>query len=603
MRLYRKEYYLIGCICIFSFLVTGQNQKLADSLINQYQSANYQGDESILLLKIAENEQNPERKLLYAELLIKKAASDSIFKFLHSGYLQKGNSLVLQGNYAPALDAYFESLSFANQIENDVGIGVLHASIANTYSMMGNSRNAMEYYHKAIEIARKNNDSISLGSILINVGDEHLLAKVYDSALVYFEESGQIFRKVNYLKGTAYNLGNMGMVHAELGQDNLAEININEAINLLEELEDYYPISVYLTYLSDIYLKRGNISVALRYAERSLQLATTYGLKDQMSSANLKLSRLYEEIGNTEASYKFYKDHIAYRDSIKNIESIQQMANMETTYQVAQKEAEIAIVNQQKKTQRIIAIVMVLLFGSFAFGLYRRNKFIQKTKRIIEKEKDRSEALLLNILPEEIAEELKATGKADARDFDKVSILFTDFKEFTQTAETLSAQELVEEINVCFEAFDHICEKFNIEKIKTIGDSYMAAGGLPVPSEDAVKNTLLAAFEMQQFIIDRKACLNAAGKPAFEMRLGIHTGPIVAGIVGVKKFQYDIWGDTVNTASRMESNGQVGKVNISQYTYDFLKDDPLFNFEKREKIQVKGKGALVMYFVRLQNAA
>ena len=161
-------------------------------------------------------------------------------------------------------------------------------------------------------------------------------------------------------------------------------------------------------------------------------------------------------------------------------------------------------------------------------------------------------------------------------------------------------RELVAEINSCFEAFDGVMGKYGIEKIKTIGDAYMAAGGLPISSEGSVKNTVMAALEIQAFIGKRKAERDTKGLPAFEMRVGIHTGPIVAGIVGVKKFQYDIWGDTVNTASRMESNGEAGKVNISQTTYELLKADPEFMFESRGKIEVKGKGELEMWFVRLK---
>ena len=161
----------------------------------------------------------------------------------------------------------------------------------------------------------------------------------------------------------------------------------------------------------------------------------------------------------------------------------------------------------------------------------------------------------------------------------------------------MSAKELVDEINTCFEAFDAIMGKYGVEKIKTIGDAYMAAGGLPVQSDDSVKNTVLAALEMQEFIVKRKAENDAAGKPGFLMRVGIHTGPVVAGIVGVKKFQYDIWGDTVNTASRMESNGHVGKVNISQSTYELIKDAPEFQNVARGHIDVKGKGEVQMWFV------
>ena len=200
-------------------------------------------------------------------------------------------------------------------------------------------------------------------------------------------------------------------------------------------------------------------------------------------------------------------------------------------------------------------------------------------------------------MPEEIAQELKQKGFVNARDFNLVSILFSDFKSFTQTAEKMSPKNLVEEINACFKAFDLITEKYNIEKIKTIGDSYMAAGGIPKPDQQSLTNIVLAGLEMQDFMAQRKIKNDASNNPAFEMRLGIHAGPIVAGIVGIKKFQYDVWGDTVNTASRIESNGIVGKVNISESLYNLIKSEECFRFEYRGSIQAKGKGELKMYFV------
>ncbi len=267
------------------------------------------------------------------------------------------------------------------------------------------------------------------------------------------------------------------------------------------------------------------------------------------------------------------------------------------TEKIRVEQAHDAEIRQNIKTRNIYAgSGLMLLF--LAGGFFSRWRYVKKSNDIITKEKDRSENLLLNILPAEIAKELKLKGSADARDFEKVSILFTDFKEFTQMSEKLSAKDLVGEINHCFKAFDNICEEYGVEKIKTIVDSYMAAGGLPVPKEDSVKNTVLAALKMAAFIINRKAERVAAGQIPFEMRPGIHTGNVVAGIVGVKKFQYDVWGDTVNTASRMESHGEVGQVNISQNTYELLKNDPEFTFESRGKIQAKGKGEVEMYFVK-----
>lgn len=215
----------------------------------------------------------------------------------------------------------------------------------------------------------------------------------------------------------------------------------------------------------------------------------------------------------------------------------------------------------------------------------------------IKVEKHHSEELLLNILPRDVAEELQITGETQAKAFTMVTVMFTDFVGFSQVSKKVSAELLVDEIHHCFSGFDHIISKYHIEKIKTIGDSYLCTSGLPVSNYTHAVDMINAAFEIRRFIHERKKEKEARGEIPFELRIGIHTGPVVAGIVGVRKFQYDIWGDTVNTANRIENAGKSAKVNISQSTYDLVKDNSDFMFENRGKIEVKGKGELEMYFV------
>ena len=210
----------------------------------------------------------------------------------------------------------------------------------------------------------------------------------------------------------------------------------------------------------------------------------------------------------------------------------------------------------------------------------------------LKAERDRSENLLLNILPAEVAEELKASGTSEPRHFEEVTVLFTDFQNFTGFSEKLTAKELVSELHECFKAFDGILDKYKIEKIKTVGDGYLAASGLPVANANHAVDMALCAREIRDFMLKRR---EAMGEGTFELRLGIHTGPVIAGIVGVRKFSYDIWGDTVNTAARMEQNSTAGMINISGPTYELIKET--FHCTYRGKIAAKNKGEIDMYFI------
>jgi class 3 adenylate cyclase len=240
----------------------------------------------------------------------------------------------------------------------------------------------------------------------------------------------------------------------------------------------------------------------------------------------------------------------------------------------------------------ITGFLLVLLL----IGFYNRYLYTRKTNKIIENERDRSKELLLNILPAETARELEMIGHARTRFYNNITVMFADFKGFSYIARSLKPQELVAELNEYFIAFDDIIEKYNLEKIKTIGDAYMCAGGVPTPNDSHALNAVQAALAMQDFMDKRKAEKVADGKESWELRIGIHMGPIVAGVVGKKKYAYDIWGDTVNVAARMESSSQPGRVNISSTIYDRVKDN--YACEYRGKILAKNIGEIDMYFVK-----
>jgi class 3 adenylate cyclase len=228
-----------------------------------------------------------------------------------------------------------------------------------------------------------------------------------------------------------------------------------------------------------------------------------------------------------------------------------------------------------------------------------RTEQLNQANKAIEIALEKSDRLLLNILPEEVAEELKEKGSVTPVLFENSSIMFTDFKGFTQIAEGLSPQELIQELDTCFKQFDKIIERYNLEKLKTIGDSYMCAGGIPRPDEHHAINACLAALEIQSFMNQMKIQKKEKNLTYWELRLGIHSGPVMAGVVGEKKFAYDIWGDTVNTASRMESSGTAGRINISYATYDLVKE--YFDCEYRGEVDAKNKGKVKMYYLNRIN--
>jgi class 3 adenylate cyclase len=224
-----------------------------------------------------------------------------------------------------------------------------------------------------------------------------------------------------------------------------------------------------------------------------------------------------------------------------------------------------------------------------------RTSEVERQKELIQAAKMQSDSLLLNILPDEIAEELKRFGRSYARKHQQVSVLFADIKGFTLVAETLSPEKLVTELDEVFRAFDNIVDKYDMEKIKTIGDAYMCACGLPRSDGENALKAVKTAIDMQQFIHGFGMACRIQNLPEFEIRIGIHTGPVIAGVVGSRKFAYDIWGDTVNIASLMEQHGEVGKINISASTYSLIRDQ--YECINRGKIEVKSKGGIDMYFV------
>lgn len=247
----------------------------------------------------------------------------------------------------------------------------------------------------------------------------------------------------------------------------------------------------------------------------------------------------------------------------------------------------------RESRQKLETIVQQLELSSAL--LKQSGEELNRQKNALEKEKKTANDLLLNVLPEYVAKELQEKGLVTPRHFPIATVLFADLVNFSSLSKGMTPSEMVDELNTLFVGFDEILERNNMEKIKTIGDGYMAAGGIPIQNSTNPVDAVSSGLEMCEFLKKIKEANANSRKPVWDIRIGIHTGDLIAGVIGKSKFVYDIWGIAVNTASRMESAGEPGKVNISGITYQLVKEK--FNCIPRGKLEVKNMGKMDMYFV------
>lgn len=488
---------------------------------------------------------------------------------------------------------------------------LMNFALCDIYIEVGDDDKADSLTLKNLKACRKPlNDKLILTKLYLQIG---VIRDDVEGSIPYLDTGYTLAKQYGYLKLEQQALIDIGTTYAMNGMFDRASEYLKLALKVARKRKDLNNLGLLYNNLAGL---TDNNTEVLNFIDSALYYAKLNGnLKNEQTFTENKAYAL-TNAGRYKEAYKFLWKSIELGDTLSEMDRYEAVVELEKKYEAEKKSNEIQALKlknlntevekltYKRNQNRLLvgSLVLLIVVGVLGFNFItirkNRNLLAEKNTELSHARK-RSDDLLLNILPGEIAQELKVTGKAKAKQFEVASILFTDFIEFTQTTETLTTEELIEELNYCFMGFDNILEKYGLEKIKTIGDSYMAAGGVPVPSESSTKKTVLAAIDMQKFMNERRVFQKAMGRPSFEMRAGISTGPVVAGIVGVKKFQYDIWGDTVNTASRMETMGEANKVNISQSTYDLLKREPEFVFENRGYVAAKGKGEIAMYFVRL----
>ncbi|MEM1327190.1 MAG: adenylate/guanylate cyclase domain-containing protein [Bacteroidota bacterium] len=487
----------------------------------------------------------------------------------------------------------------------------VHLLIAKLYLGQGDFYNALLYNQLAEEQATYIGSAVLLSDAYRQAGQINEALFEYQTALTYFSEHLQIEDSLQTIEKLRQQQLLQQQLELERAEKEIRIYQINEALKdaeLQQTREERRRLEVEKDNLL-LQAQEQTDQLALLEKDKSLQAAL---LKARDLESEQTFLLLREQL-KTEARERELTE-LQQQEEMQSMKLLQVEADQRIRdQQIAALERqqdlkELQLTNQRRSSQLAYGIgAGLLLISSLVFiNLYRsrrankrlenKNKEVIKERKLAERERRKSDELLLNILPGPTAAELKDKGKATPKKYDLATVIFTDFSGFTSVSELLSPDELIRELNGYFSAFDRIMDKYALEKIKTLGDGYMGVGGVPIADEDNPVRVVKAALEIQAFMSGAVAEKKAAGIPYWEMRVGINSGSLVAGVIGEKKFAYDVWGDTVNIASRMESHGEVGKVNISQHTYDLVKDH--FDCQARGKHEVKNVGMMEMYFVK-----
>ncbi|NND94007.1 MAG: tetratricopeptide repeat protein [Flavobacteriales bacterium] len=530
-----------------------------------------------------------------------------------------------QSDDIKALEFYLKSEKVAEEINDTLrmmavmtNIGALYGSNELTYDK------AIEFDERALAMGEKLKDNNTVGTLASNLGEiymaqaeiirdkagrgefqinkdeyEQAMKKAAEKdslALAYFYESWTAFAGS---ENETYALRGIGKANMNQGKYDEALTNLTRAYALAKNLDAKMDMAQSKRAIGDVYLSMTNYDEALKYYHEALILAEELESKQDLMDLYVSLAESYSEKSEYKEAFKYQELLTDLRDTIYRVEMNQRLDGLLFERDMDKRQAELDLLDEKHERQKLekhafqagLGFIVVI-----AFILLRMYFTKVRTNKLLDKQKDQIEALLLNTLPADIVKELNTKGESKPKDYQQVSVLFTDFKGFSSLASELTPHELIDELTMYFTAFDDIIGGFGLEKIKTIGDAYMCAAGVPKEDPDNAVKMVRAAIEIQDYMAKTKEQRIKAGLPPWELRVGIHTGPIVAGVVGKKKYAYDIWGDTVNVASRMESNGEAGRINISDATYNLVKHE--FECEYRGKIMAKNIGEIDMYFVK-----
>lgn len=513
-----------------------------------------------------------------------------------------GNNYITRGNHRKGVEYFYISLKASEKYNNLNGKAAAMMGIGIVYFIQNNFPKAIEYFKGALLINKKIKDFKRLATQYYLIGYALNELKKYKESNLYIDSSLRIRIEQNDTKSINECKLVKGHIYKGLNQYDSAMGYYKKLLPYFLEQKEFIPVSFIHTSFAQIYFYKKEFVEALKEANT----AYNFSLKSISSApkieATLILYKVNEAIGNYKKALGYLNQHNVLRDSVENSDYASQLSLAQATYHFEKEQLSLKAKQAKKellykmeiqdKNNKQYVLISVLILSSFVVLI------IIMALRRVSHQRRISENLLKNILPDETIRELKAFGKSLPKNHPGVSIMFCDIKNFSHIAESLSPEQIVEMLDTYFKNFDMITSKYGIEKIKTIGDAYMCVGGLHAEMKTSAINTLMAANEILEFNKSIEREMLQKYNQAFYFRIGVHTGNVVSGVVGLHKYSYDIWGDAVNIAARMEQNSEPGKINISGGTYEIIKND-YKNLPYRGRIPVKNKGEIDMYFFEL----
>lgn len=511
-----------------------------------------------------------------------------------------GQNYNFQSNVSKAIEYYYLSLKKSESNKNLDYVARAKMGIGLVYFTQNNWSKAIDFFKGSLIISKQIQDKRRIATQQYLIGASLIALKKTEDSKLFIDSALKINFENKDLEGVNQCRLVLADIFKEQKQFDSAIKYYNALLPIFTSQKEYLPISFINSSFAQIRFSFGNYQEAQLYAQKAYNYSLLVPYPLPKLKATEILYNINKSLGNYKRAYYYYHEYNNIKDSIENNDFASQISVAQATYEFEKEQATIKAEQDKKDLQynleiqdknlrqnilEVIVIISIIVVIIIIFA-YR---WVSKQKKI-------SEDLLLNILPKETVMELKKFGKSIPKNHTEVTIMFCDIKNFSHIAESLSPEAVVKMLDTYFQQFDIISEKYGVEKIKTIGDAYMCVGGLNTNPNIAAYDTLQAALEFIKFNESIEKEMLKTYNQAFYFRIGIHTGNVVSGVVGLKKYSYDIWGDAVNIAARMEQNSTPGMINISGGTYELIKHKNL-KLNYRGKIPIKNKGEIDMYFV------